>query len=334
MKKGLSLFLSVLLIAVSFCACGIIKDDGVMDDYTYVDSNGNTHQYETNTNGEIVTQNGGEKATTSTKSNVANSSSNSNSNYAIYATDKNGDNVTDKNGELVTTQLDVNALFSEMSKKTTTTRSGQSNNSSGGIGGNLENSDKNDLLDDGDKTNKTNLKATVIDPVVKSNKYTLDMTIVAQGMEMPMVMCINGKDYAASISMEMGIKIDARVFSKDGKYYIVIPMLGMYSELNEEDSSDIAGTSGNLTGQSTYVKSTKVKDGNTTYTCEEYKSKSGDTVKYYFNEKGQWKRWEVIDKSGGISVFKINSLKNTVDKKMFEIPKYLQKVDYDKFIGA
>ncbi len=338
MKKGLSLFLSVILIAVSFCACSMIKDPDAVSKYTYVDENGVTHQYATDAKGEVATEKGGVPATTAStsgKSNQANkNNSSSTSQFAIYATDKEGNNVTDKNGELVTSQLNVEELLSNLNN-TTTTKKGQTNNNSGGLGSNLENSDKDDLLEEGDKTNKTSLKSKIIDPVIKSNKYTLDMVIVAQGMEMPMVMCINGKEYAASISLNMGtLKIDARVFSQNGKYFIVIPMLGMYSEINEEDSSDITGATGNLTDDAKYVKSTKVKDGKTTYTCEEYKNKNGDTIKYYFNEKNEWKRWEIIDKDDNISVFKINSLKNSVDKKMFEVPKYLTKVDYDKFIGA
>ncbi len=331
MKKGLSLFLSVVLIAVSFCACSMIKDPDAVSDYTYIDAQGATHQYATDSNGEIVTEENGDKATTA-NSNSSNSGSTT-SGYALYATDADGNNITDKNGELVTTQLDVEALFSQMNN-TTTTKKGQSNTQSG-LNGNLETSDKDDLLEEGDKTTNTSLKSKVIDPVVKSKKYTLDTVIVAQGMEMPMVMCINGEEYAASVSLSMGtLSIDARVFSQKGKYFIVIPMLGMYSEINEEDSSDIAGATGDLTGSSTYVKSTTVKDGSTTYTCEEYTNKSGDTIKYYFNEKNEWKRWEVVDKDGNISVFKINSFKNTVKKDMFEVPKYLTKVDYDKFIGA
>ena len=81
----------------------------------------------------------------------------------------------------------------------------------------------------------------------------------------------------------------------------------------------------------TYVKSTKVKDGKTTYTCEEYKTPDGKINKYYFNEKNEWKRWEVIDDKE-ITVFVIDSLSTSVDKSMFKIPKTFKKVDADKVL--
>ncbi len=334
MKKGLCLILSVLLIAMSFCSCSMIKDENALDDYTYVDAQGETHEYATDTAGEVVTkENGVPETTTTTTKKGGSTSSKDDVNFQVYATDKNGENITDKNGELVTSQIDFNQVLNEMTKTTTTGKANKGDkptqSTQGGLNGSLESSGKEDLLEEGDKTNKTNLKSKVIDPVIKSKKYTLDTTIIAQDVEMPMVMCINGEDYSASLEMAMGtLKISARVFSKEGKYYLVIPMFGMYSEVDQETSEDISNPSGDLTVSSTYVKSTKVKDGKVTYTCEEYKTSDGKTVKYYFNEKNEWKRWEVID-GENISVFVINGFNNSVKKSMFEIPKGLKKVDFD-----
>ena len=56
MKKSLCLVLSVLLIAVSLCSCSMIKDENALDEYTYVDAQGNTHEYATDTQGEVITQ--------------------------------------------------------------------------------------------------------------------------------------------------------------------------------------------------------------------------------------------------------------------------------------
>ncbi len=312
----------------------MIKDENALDDYTYVDAQGETHEYATDAEGELVTRDNGVKETTSTTTKSGGSSSDSKTDlgFEVYATDENGENVTDKKGNLVTSQLDFNAIINDMTKTTTTgkTKPGEKpTTTQGGLSGSLESSDKDDLLAEGDKTGKTNLKAEIIDPVIKSKKYTLDTTIIAQDMEMPMVMCINGKDYAASLDMAMGaLKISARVFSKEGKYYLVIPMFGMYSEIDDETSEDISSPSGDLTTSSKYIKSTKVKDGKTTYTCEEYKTSDGKTVKFYFNEKKQWKRWEIID-GENISVFIINSFSGTIKKSMFEIPRGLKKVDFD-----
>ncbi len=331
MKKSLCLILSFILIAVSFCACSMVKDDEILNEYTYVDDQGKTHEYATDAEGEIVTQENGEKqttATTTTKAGDKSSTSAPSVDFEVYATDENGVNVTDKNGNLVTTQIDFNSIVNEMTN-TTTNKKGESGSASGGLSGSLESSDKDDLLDEGNKISKTSLKSKIIDPIVKTKKYTLSTTIVAQDMEMPMTMCINGNEYAASLNMNMAsLKISARVFSEKGKYYLVIPMFGMYSQIDNETSEDISQPSGDLTATSKYVKSTKVKDGNVTYTCEEYKSADGKTIKFYFNEKNEWKRWEVIN-GEDITVFIINKFEGKVDKSMFEIPKGLKKVDFD-----
>lgn len=333
MKKSLCLILSILLIVVSFCSCSMVKDDDILNDYTYVDDKGQTHEYATDKAGEIVTQENGEKVTTTTakgsdKTSGSNAASEEDLGFEFYETDVNGENVTDKDGNLVTSKVDLNQMINEMTN-TTTDKSGNTGSASGGITGSLENSDKDDLLEEGDKISKTSLKATVIDPVVKSKKYTLATTIVAQGVEMPMTMCINGDEYAASMEMSMStLKISARVFSEKGKYFLVIPIFGMYSEVDAETSDDISQPSGDLTSTSTYVKSTKVKDGKVTYTCEEYKTKDGKTTKFYFNEKNEWKRWEVIN-GEDITVFEINKFEGKVDESMFKIPRGLKKVDFD-----
>lgn len=334
MKKGLCLILSILIIAVSFCSCNMIKDENALDDYTYVDSQGQTHEYATDAKGEVVTQENGVKETTvsTTKTGGTDSSSDDDLGFQVYATDKNGENITDKSGNLVTSQINFDEVLNEMTKETSTkkTKPGEKPaTSQNGLTGSLESSGKEDLLEEGDKINKTSLKSKVIDPVIKSKKYTLKTTIIAQDIKMPMTMCISDKDYAATLEMKMGtLNIAARVFSKEGKYYLVIPMFGMYSEVDQETSEEISNPSGDLTVSSTYVKSTKVKEGNTTYTCEEYKTTDGKTVKYYFNEKNEWKRWEVID-GDNISVFVIDKFSKDVDEAMFKIPKGLKKVDFD-----
>ena len=192
-------------------------------------------------------------------------------------------------------------------------------------------SSEDDLLDDGKKTNKTNLKATVIDAVVKTGNYTLDTTVKSGDMDVPTVFTFKGKDFAASLTMPMGsTKIEARVFSKDDKYYMAMPTLmgtGIYGELDEETFEDYSSASGSISQDATYVKSTTVKDGSTTLTCEEYKAKDGTVIKYYFNSKKEWKRWEIIDSEGGVSVFIINSLAKGAKESLFQISSKWKKMD-------
>lgn len=330
MKKGLCLVLSVLLIAVSLCSCSMIKDENALDEYTYVDAQGETHEYATDSKGEVATMENGVKETTTSTSKKDSTSTDPMMNITVYATNENGENVTDKKGQLVTSSWDMNELLNEMTKTTTTkkTKPGETTTTGSALSGSLGSSTEDDLLEDGKKTEKTNLKAEVVDPITKGGKYTLKATIVAQDTEMPMTWCFNGDEFAVSLSYQT---IGARVFTEKGKTYLLIPMFAMYMEVEPETSEDIQKPNGDLTGNLTYVKSTKVKDGKVTYTCEEYKTKDGKINKYYFNEKNEWKRWEVID-GEEITVFVINSLTTKVDKAMFKIPLGYKKVDADKVL--
>lgn len=327
MKRGLCLFLSVAVMAITLCSCSFIKDKDAVASLTYTDSQGQTHQYKTDENGKAVTNKNGEKETTAAEDIDSDSM-----NY-VAVTDKNGEYVTNKDGTVVTSKVDWSELAEQMTTPESTassngtTKKGSSSSSTTAPYGSSED----DLLGDGNKTNKTNLKATVIDKVVKTGNYTLDTVVKSGDMNVPTVFTFKGKDFAASLTMPMGsTNIEARVFSKDGKYYMAMPTLmgtGIYGELDEETFEDYSSASGSLAQNASYVKSTKVKDGSTTLTCEEYKAKDGTVIKYYFDSKNQWKRWEVIDSEGGVSVFIINSFSKGARDSMFEISKRWKKMD-------
>ena len=328
MKRGLCIFLSVAVMAVTLCSCSFIKDKDAISSLTYTDAQGQTYQYKTDEDGKAVTDKNGEKVTT-----AADEIDSDSMNY-VAVTDKNGEYVTDKDGSVVTSKVDWSEIADQMTSTdsanpsgSTTKKSSSSTSTTAPFGSNED-----DLLDDGKKTNKTNLKATVIDAVVKTGNYTLDTTVKSGDMNVPTVFTFKGKDFAASLIMQMSssVNMEARVFSKDGKYYMAMPTLmgtGIYGELDEETFEDYSSASGSISQDATYVKSTKVKDGATTYTCEEYKAKDGTVIKYYFNSKNEWKRWEVIDSEGGVSVFIINSLTKGAKDSLFEISKKWKKMD-------
>ena len=183
MKKSLCLILSAAVIALTLCSCSIIKDKDVLKDYQYTDANGNTYQYATDADGNIVTKEDGGKETT-TKSASASGAGD----MTVLVTDENGEYVTNKDGSAVTSKLDSSALMEAAEKmmgETTTKKGSSSGNSStkkndtttkvsGGTG-----SSSKDLLDDGTKTNKTNLKEKVIDPVIKSGTFTVECNLLS-----------------------------------------------------------------------------------------------------------------------------------------------------------
>ena len=244
MKKSLCLILSAAVIALTLCSCSIIKDKDVLKDYQYTDANGNTYQYATDADGNIVTKEDGGKETT-TKSASASGAGD----MTVLVTDENGEYVTNKDGSAVTSKLDSSALMEAAEKmmgETTTKKGSSSGNSStkkndtttkvsGGTG-----SSSKDLLDDGTKTNKTNLKEKVIDPVIKSGTFTVECNLIADSVSMPTTLAFRGNDFSFTVKMS---GLDFRVFSNNGKYYLALPSLGRYGEIDKETfgSTDLAG---------------------------------------------------------------------------------------------
>ncbi|MBQ7595079.1 MAG: hypothetical protein IJU45_00270, partial [Clostridia bacterium] len=183
---------------------------------------------------------------------------------------------------------------------------------------------KDELLDEGTKAANTTLMKTVVEPVIKSGTFTIDGSIKAEGMDVATTFAFrNSKDYSLSFNVS-GFGI--RVFSNNGKYYLALTTLGIYSEIPEDEFEDYKDMTVAFNSKDAkYVKTTKVKDGAITYTCEEYKSDDG-TIKYYFNSKNEWKRMEIID-GDSVFIWKINSFKNTAKSSLFEVSKFWKKND-------
>ena len=250
----------------------------------------------------------------------------------VLVTDENGEYVTNKDGSAVTSKLDSSALMEAAEKmmgETTTKKGSSSGNSStkkndtttkvsGGTG-----SSSKDLLDDGTKTNKTNLKEKVIDPVIKSGTFTVECNLIADSVSMPTTLAFRGNDFSFTVKMS---GLDFRVFSNNGKYYLALPSLGRYGEIDKKTFGDFSSSTEIMNKKATYVKSTKVKNGSETYTCEEYKASDGTIIKYYFNSKNEWKRWETID-GDTVGVFVINSFGKGAKSSLFEISKFWIKDD-------
>jgi hypothetical protein len=79
-----------------------------------------------------------------------------------------------------------------------------------------------------------------------------------------------------------------------------------------------------------YVGTSTVKEGDKTYTCEEYKAESGATYKYYFLGK-KWVRYEAINGSEA-AILEIKEFKTSVDKNLFSLKGYT-KFDANSLSG-
>ena len=173
------------------------------------------------------------------------------------------------------------------------------------------------LVDGDTNTPKTTLRDEVIASVIKDKKFTLSMTVISEGEEIPTTVTMDGNNFAAALSLD---GMDSKIITKGGKTYIALDYLGTKMYMETDDDMGVGDFINTESDKDTYVKTTTVKEGSKTYTCEEYKSTDGTVTKYYFEGK-KWVRQEVIDGST-ISISKIHELKDSVDRSLFDLTGY------------
>ena len=169
--------------------------------------------------------------------------------------------------------------------------------------------------------NATTLRDEVIASVIKDKKFTISMTVISEGEEIPTTVTMDGNNFAAALSLD---GMDSKIITKGGKTYIAFDYLGTKMYMETDDDMGVGDFINTESDNDTYVKTTTVKDGSKTYTCEEYKSTDGTVTKYYFEGK-KWVRQEVIDGST-IAISKIHELKDSVDRSLFDLTGY-EKLD-------
>lgn len=246
-----------------------------------------------------------------------------------YVTDANGEVVTNADGvkqtqPVTTTDADgANASTAGSSKADGTTKPTSGLNGVTPVAPDLENfnpnASKEDLLDEGTKVQKTTLRDDVIVKTIKDKKFTMTMTVLGQGTEIPTTVTMDGDKFAAKLNLN---GMDSKVISKDGKTYVAFNYSGM--KMYMETESESIGMEDIMTPQAgadqKYVKTTTVKDGDKKLTCEEYKTDDGIVTKFYFEGK-KWVRQETID-GDTISICEIKDFKNTVDNSVFDLTGY------------
>lgn len=277
MKKSLCIILSMMLLLVTFAACGDKEDE--------------SFEYVTDTNGEVVTNADGVKQT-----------------QPVTTTDGEDSDSSTTGGS---------------NADSSTTKSSSGSDSSTPITPDLENfnpnASKEDLLDEGTTTKKTTLRDDIIAKTIKDKKFTMTMTVLGQGTEIPTTVTMDGDKFGATLNLN---GMDSKVISKDGKTYVAFNYSGM--KMYMETESESLGMEDIMTPQAgedqKYVKTTTVEDNGKTLTCEEYKTDDGIVTKFYFEGK-KWVRQETID-SDTISICEIKDFKNTVDNSVFDLTGY------------
>lgn len=295
MKKSICIILSALLIVCSFAACG--KKDSLPDkDSTKVNDEGKIY-------------------------------------VELDETDENGVPKTSILSDKEIEKLDKETTDKDSDKSSTTKKA---NGTTAGSNSNTSDEDfsepemtakPEDLLPTGkDTTNteKAKLRDSVIGSVVKKGKFTISANIISGDSKTPTTIAMSDNKLAMDISVS-GIVM--RVLLMDDKMYCVMPSVKYYFELGEGEYGEL-GSIGDITAQQTYVKTTTVKDGSTTLTCEEYKTDTGSTNKFYFDSKNNWTRWEIIDGTGDsqqIVIFEISSFSGKVDSSLFNLSGYTKQ---------
>lgn len=283
MKKSLCIVLSVLMIAVSFAACGkkIVNENTT----TKVDENGAAYIEVTDKDGKTVTSVLSDKE----KSEVEKQAEKSNAKTTTIAASEAMSKIEQEMSGLTD--------FSEDDLK----------------------SNEKDLVDKGTEIKKTTLRDDVIIKALESGKFTLNMTLkAASNADTPVVLVSNGDKIAADMTMN-GSKV-RMIIDNDG-VYVVLPTAKMYVKMSSDEIGNMDELKNIASSDGTYVGSTKVKINGEDHTCEEYKSSDGTVIKYYFNSKKEWKRMEVITEDE-VAIYEISSFSNKADESMFSLNGY------------
>ena len=283
MKKSLCIVLSVLMIAVSFAACGkkIVNENTT----TKVDENGAAYIEVTDKDGKTVTSVLSDKE----KSEVEKQAEKSNAKTTTIAASEAMSKIEQEMSGLTD--------FSEDDLK----------------------SNEKDLVDKGTEIKKTTLRDDVIIKALESGKFTLNMTLkAASNADTPVVLVSNGDKIAADMTMN-GSKV-RMIIDNDG-VYVVLPTANVYVKMSSDEIGNMDELKNIASSDGTYVGSTKVKINGKDHTCEEYKSSDGTVIKYYFNSKKEWKRMEVITEDE-VAIYEISSFSNKADESIFSLKGY------------
>lgn len=145
----------------------------------------------------------------------------------------------------------------------------------------------------------------------------------------PIKVAQSGKKSYMSIKtpLQNGVYMTFNTIYNGKDCYVVFPELKMYMAMSSEDLGDVNGALGSISSITSsmdyesmeYISTSKIKSGNTTYICEEYKQNSS-TIKFYFTGKNDdLVKMEIISEDG-IMVFDNIHVSGTVEQSLFELP--------------
>lgn len=162
-----------------------------------------------------------------------------------------------------------------------------------------------------------------------------DKQVVEAGM--PVKFYIKGND---KFAIDLPLGLATLRWAYDGKTMnIILPKTKQYlpggtAEGSGSEVVDEMGIWSSLSSDSmTYVDTTRVKVKGTEYICETYKDESGSMGKYYFTDRGELKRMEIITPDGASTIFKVSAIATTVDDSVFSVPGGYEQLSEEAFAG-
>lgn len=175
---------------------------------------------------------------------------------------------------------------------------------------------------------EVDLKPEVIDPIMKTGKFTLSAIMDMEDMDgqmqsVPVTIMVSGKNMCTSMKYS---GMNVRLLVLNGKAYMVMPDIKMYMEMTGEDIGDIDFGNINFDEDQTYVGSSYSVYNGKTYTVDTYKSEDGSLTDYYFLD-GKWAT--VTDHSANPEEsIQIKDFKAGVNESYFSL-KGMIKIDPD-----
>lgn len=162
--------------------------------------------------------------------------------------------------------------------------------------------------------------------IIGTNKFTIEATVKEVGtdnLEYPFTYIRNGNGayIETAVPFEEGKVVKANMIIVDGKTYCEIPSLKCYMIVDDMSIEDLADGTFDKNSIDVYkfVESGTVTLNGKKYTCDVYEYDT-DTIKYYYNSKGEIVRIEKINSRESV-ITEIKSLKNTADNSKIKKPK-------------
>ena len=136
---------------------------------------------------------------------------------------------------------------------------------------------------------EVDLKPEVIDPIMKTGKFTLGTVVdtvdeKGNSVSIPSTVMVSGNNICTSMKYS-GMNI--RLLVLNGKVYMIMPDLKVYVEMRKEDLGGLDFGNMNFDDNQTYAGSFFSTYNGKTCTVDTYRSEDGSLTDYYFLD-GKW----------------------------------------------